>query len=94
MPINTKNRHDLSVLTLVSLVFSGCTDYEYINHDSTYLPSNHDAFVNYDRYLLECAATAGIPFFGAKDWQGIKEDLDGVYDNYLTKAEIEKIYWS
>jgi hypothetical protein len=54
-------------------------------------PMYYDTFINFDRYKQEQAAQAGTAINGATYWHGNTEDVDGVYD-YLTKAEIEKIY--
>lgn len=57
-------------------------------------PLYYSTFTNFDKYKQEQAATAGTTTInGAINWHGNAEDKDGVYD-YLTKDEIEKIYWN
>lgn len=57
-------------------------------------PLYYTTFTNFDKYKQEQAATAGTTTInGAINWHGNVEDKDGVYD-YLTKDEIEKIYWN
>lgn len=57
-------------------------------------PLYYSTFTNFDKYKQEQAATAGTTNInGAINWHGNAEDKDGVYD-YLTKDEIEKIYWN
>ena len=56
-------------------------------------PIYYDTFINFDKYKQEQADLAGKPINGAKDWHGNADDLNGNYD-YLSKAEIEQIYWN
>lgn len=57
-------------------------------------PLYYSTFTNFDKYKQEQAATAGTTTInGAINWHGNAEDKDGVYD-YLSKDEIEKIYWN
>ncbi|KIA98587.1 MULTISPECIES: hypothetical protein [unclassified Flavobacterium] len=56
-------------------------------------PIYYDTFINFDRYKQEQAAQAGTAINGATYWHGNVDDVGGAYD-YLSKAEIEKIYWN
>lgn len=56
-------------------------------------PLYYNTFTNFDKYKEEQAALAGTAVNGALNWHGNADDVDGVYD-YLSKEEIEKIYWN
>lgn len=56
-------------------------------------PIYYETFTNFNKYKQEQAALAGTAINGANDWHGNADDVNGVYD-YISKAEIEKIYWS
>lgn len=56
-------------------------------------PIYYETFTNFDKYKQEQAALAGTAVNGAIDWHGNAADADGAYD-YISKAEIEKIYWN